>query len=414
MTPGQIPLFDGSSGAEPEPGVHDSDPVSAPGGAPGGAPETAISVADLNDRARRLVEGAIGSLWVGGEVANWRPHRSGHCYFSLRDDTAQISCVIWRSDLNRLPAHPDEGMRVVAHGKPTIYVARGSYQLVVRDVRAEGEGLWRLAFEKLKTKLAAEGMLDPERKRPVPKVPARIGVVTSRSGAALRDVLAVVNRRAPWARILISDCRVQGEGAGSSIAAALERLVRHGSCDVVVLTRGGGSVEDLWAFNEEVVARAIATCPVPTVSAVGHEIDVTMADLVADVRAPTPSAAGEILVPDTDVLLGELRLQAGTLVETLRYRTRRGRERGRTAGVGLDERMKRGLLARQDRRARVSGRLDALSPLGTLARGYAVPLDDERRLMRDMSMFSIGESFDLRVVDGSVRCRTEGKEISGD
>lgn len=409
MTPGQIPLFDGSPGAGPElPDVQDPDPIAAPGG----APDTAVSVADLNERARRLVEGALGSLWVGGEVSNWNPHRSGHCYFSLRDDTAQISCVIWRSDLNRLPAHPEEGMRVVAHGKPTIYGRRGSYQLVVREVRAEGEGLWRLAFEQLKAKLAAEGMLDPERKRPLPRVPARIGVVTSRSGAALRDVLAVVCRRAPWARVLISDCRVQGEGAGSSIAAALQRLIRHGACDVVVFTRGGGSVEDLWAFNEEVVARAIAECPVPTVSAVGHEIDVTMADLVADVRAPTPSAAGEVLVPDTDVLLAELRLRAGTLVETLRVRTRRGRERARIAETGLDERMRRGLLARQDRRARAGGRLDALSPLGTLARGYAVPMDGERRLLRDTSMFEVGKSFELRVVDGSVRCRTESKETS--
>ncbi len=411
MTPGRIPLFDGSPAAEPElPDVCDSDPVPAAGG----APETAVSVADLNERARRLVEGALGSLWVGGEVSNWRPHRSGHCYFSLRDETAQISCVMWRSDLNRLPAHPEEGMRVVAHGKPTIYGARGSYQLVVRDVRAEGEGLWRLAFEKLKAKLAAEGMLDPEQKRPLPSVPARIGVVTSRSGAALRDVLTVVRRRAPWVRVLISDCRVQGEGAGLSIAAALGRLVRHGACDVVVLTRGGGSVEDLWAFNEEVVARAIAACPVPTVSAVGHEIDVTMADLVADVRAPTPSASGEVLVPDTDVLLAELQLRAGTLVETLRLRTLRGRERAKMAGVGLDDRIRRGLQARRDRRVRVAGRLEALSPLGTLARGYAVPLDSERRLMRDTSMFEIGESFDLRVVDGSVRCKTEAKETLRD
>lgn len=409
MTPGRIPRFDGSPAAEPElPEVNDFDPDPAPGR----APETAISVTDLNERARRLVEGALGSLWVGGEVSNWRPHRSGHCYFSLRDDAAQISCVIWRSDLNRLPAHPEEGMRVVAHGKPTIYGARGSYQLIVRDVRAEGEGLWRLAFEKLKAKLAAEGMLDPERKRPLPRVPARIGIVTSRSGAALRDVLAVVKRRAPWARVLISDCRVQGEGAGSSIAAALERLVRHGTCDVVVLTRGGGSVEDLWAFNEEVVARAIAACPVPTVSAVGHEIDITMADLVADVRAPTPSAAGELLVPDTSVLLAELCLRAGTLVETLRLRTGRGRDRAGMAGVGLDERMRRGLVARRDRRARAGGRLDALSPLGTLARGYAVPLNGEGRVMRDTSMFEAGQSFDLRVVDGSVRCRTESKETS--
>lgn len=378
----------------------------------GGAPDTAISVADLNERARRLVEGALGSLWVGGEVSNWKPHRSGHCYFSLRDDKAQISCVIWRSDLSRLPAHPEEGMRIAALGRPTIYGARGSYQLVVRDVRADGEGLWRLAFEQLKAKLAAEGLLDPERKRPLPGVPTRIGVVTSRSGAALRDVLAVVHRRAPWARVLISDCRVQGDGAGESISAALDRLVRYASCDVVILTRGGGSVEDLWAFNEETVARAIAACPVPTISAVGHETDFTIADLVADVRAPTPSAAGEAVVPDTAVLLSVLRAQAGALVETLRGRILNGRERTRRAQVGLEDRVRTGLRARRERRVRAGGRLDALSPLGTLARGYSVPLDGEGRVLRDTSMFEVGAGFDLRVVDGRVQCRIEAKETS--
>ncbi len=407
MSPGQIPLFGDSPPAEsgqPEGSEH----------VPGGAPDTAVSVAELNERARRLIEGALGSLWVGGEVSNWRPHRSGHCYFNLRDDTAQISCVIWRSDLGRLPAHPEEGMRVAAFGLPTIYGARGSYQLVVRDLRAEGEGLWLLAFEQLKAKLAAEGLLDPERKRTLPSVPARIGVVTSRSGAALRDVLAVVNRRAPWARVLISDCRVQGDGAGESIATALDRLVRHGACDVVLLTRGGGSVEDLWAFNEEVVARAIVACPIPTISAVGHEIDVTISDLVADVRAPTPSAAGEVVVPDTAVLLAELRTRAGELVETLRRRTSKGRERARAGGIGLDDRIRRGLRNRHERRIRAGGRLEALSPLGTLARGYSVPLDSEGRVLRDTTMFNVGEAFDLRVVDGSVQCRIEAKETSCD
>ncbi len=407
MSPGQIPLFGDSPPAEsgqPEGSEH----------VPGGAPDTAVSVAELNERARRLIEGALGSLWVGGEVSNWRPHRSGHCYFNLRDDTAQISCVIWRSDLGRLPAHPEEGMRVAAFGLPTIYGARGSYQLVVRDLRAEGEGLWLLAFEQLKAKLAAEGLLDPERKRTLPSVPARIGVVTSRSGAALRDVLAVVNRRAPWARVLISDCRVQGDGAGESIATALDRLVRHGACDVVLLTRGGGSVEDLWAFNEEVVARAIVACPIPTISAVGHEIDVTISDLVADVRAPTPSAAGEVVVPDTAVLLAELRTRAGELVETLRRRTSKGRERARAGATGLDERIRRGLKNRHERRLSAGGRLEALSPLGTLARGYSVALDGEGRVLRDTTMFKVGEAFDLRVVDGSVQCRIEAKETSCD
>lgn len=416
MPPGQIPLFgepadesrpprgpaeSTATPTEPAP-VHEPPP-------PGTAPESAIPVTELNERARRLVEGAFGNVWVGGEVTNWGPHRSGHCYFSLRDDDAQLSCVMFRSDMARLPTHPEEGMRVAAYGRPTIYGSRGSWQLVVRDIRASGEGLWKLAFERLKAKLAAEGLLDPARRRPLPRVPARIGVVTSRSGAALRDVVAVVRRRAPWARVLVCDCRVQGDGAGRSIAAALDRLVRHGGCDVILLTRGGGSVEDLWAFNEEIVARAIVACPVPTVSAVGHEIDVTIADLVADFRAPTPSAAAESVVPETEVLREALRGRAAVLVELLRRRTRNGRERARLAAARMDERVARGLRDRRARLERAAGRLDALSPLGTLRRGYAVPLDADGNVLRRADDFETGEAFRLRVTDGNIHCRTESR-----
>jgi len=436
MSPGQIPLFGepeeradrGPRPAPPEEGASSSPAPSAPERSnreeapppraepppPGAAPESAIPVAALNERARRLVEGAFGNLWVSGEVTNWGPHRSGHCYFSLRDDDAQLSCVMFRSDLQRLPAHPEEGMRVAAYGRPTIYGARGSWQLVVRDIQAEGEGLWKLAFERLKAKLAAEGLLDPARKRRLPRVPARIGVVTSRSGAALRDVVAVVRRRAPWARVLVCDCRVQGDGAGRSIAAALDRLVRHGQCDVIVLTRGGGSVEDLWAFNEEIVARAIAGCPVPTVSAVGHEIDVTIADLVADFRAPTPSAAAETIVPETEALRDALRSRAAVLVDVLRRRTRRGRDRALRAATRLDERAARGLRDRRGRLERAAGRLDALSPLGTLRRGYAVPLDAEGRVLRRAADFEPRETFRLRVSDGNIHCRTESRSAAPD
>jgi exodeoxyribonuclease VII large subunit len=305
-------------------------------------------------------------------------------------------------------------MRIAAFGRTTIYGKRGSYQFVVRDIRADGEGLWRLAFERLKRKLAAEGLLATDRKRRLPRVPARIGVVTSRSGAALRDVVAVVQRRAPWARVLIADCRVQGDGSAASIAGALDRLVRHGGCDVIILTRGGGSVEDLWAFNEEIVARAIAACPVPTISAVGHEIDVTIADLVADFRAPTPSAAAEAVVPETAVLMTALRTRAGILVETLRRRTRRGRERTLRATSRLVERQDRAERLRRARVERAAGRLDALSPLGTLARGYAVPLDAAGRVLRRRDMFEPGEAFRLRVTDGNIHCRTETRAPAPD
>ncbi len=213
---------------------------------------------------------------------------------------------MFRSDARGLPTDPDDGMEVCAFGRLTLYPAGGKYQLVVRALEAGGDGLWRLAFERLRTALAAEGLLDPGRKRALPEVPRRVAVVTSRSGAALRDIIAVVRRRAPWTQIVVSDCRVQGREAAPEIVEALERVGRDGSCDVVIVTRGGGSVEDLWAFNEEVVARAIAACPIPVVSAVGHEIDVSIADLVADHRAATPSAAAETVVPEIGVLLARL------------------------------------------------------------------------------------------------------------
>ena len=428
MTPGQIPLFGEEPPspavdppAEPEavkpevlgPEVVEREavePMTVEPPEAGTAPEAPIPVGELNERARRLLEGALGTLWVGGEVSGWRPHRSGHCYFGLRDGDAQVSCVMFRADLERLPAHPEEGMRVAVLGRPTVYPSRGSYQLVVRDVRAEGEGLWQLAFQRLKAKLAEEGLLAPERKRALPRVPVHVGIVTSRSGAAVRDVVAVARRRAPWARLLVADCRVQGEGAAESIVAALDRLIRHGRSEVVILTRGGGSVEDLWAFNEESVARAIAASPIPTVSAVGHEIDVTIADLVADFRAPTPSAAAELVLPDDAVLRRALRAKADTLVTLLRSRTLRSSERARRAGERLVERTVAGARRRREWTARLSAQLDALSPLGTLSRGYAVPLDARGRVLRTRVEFEVGEPVDLRIADGTVGCRVESVE----
>ncbi|MFQ5890439.1 MAG: exodeoxyribonuclease VII large subunit [Gemmatimonadota bacterium] len=377
---------------------------------PGTTPDTAISVSSLNAAAREILESAIRPLWVVGEVANWRRVASGHCYFSLRDDTAQLSCVMFRLDAARLPTEPEEGMEVCAFGQVSLYEARGAYQLIVRALEAKGEGLWRLAFERLRSRLAAEGLLDPARKRPLPRVPARIGVVTSRTGAAVRDVLTVIRRRAPWTRVLLSDCRVQGEDAAADIVAALDRLVREGSVDVIILTRGGGSVEDLWPFNEEVVARAIAASPIPTVSAVGHEIDITISDLVADVRAPTPSAAAEMVVPDGEKIQAELRGLAEGLVAGLRGRARRGEERALRAMSRLVETARLRMERLEGRLALAAGRLEVLSPLRTLSRGYAVPLGSGGKVLRTRDRFTSGMEFDLRVVDGRVRSRVLGVE----
>jgi exodeoxyribonuclease VII large subunit len=366
-----------------------------------------VPVSEVNEAVRQVLESSFEPLWVRGEIGRWRRHGSGHCYFTLRDRDAQVDCVMFRSDARGLPTDPDDGMEVCAFGRLTLYPAGGKYQVVVRALEAGGDGLWRLAFERLRMALAAEGLLDPGRKRALPEVPRRVAVVTSRSGAALRDIIAVVQRRAPWTQIVVSNCRVQGREAAPEIVEALERVARDGSCDVVIVTRGGGSVEDLWAFNEEVVARAIAACPIPVVSAVGHEIDVSIADLVADHRAATPSAAAETVVPEIGVLLARLQGLKESLTSALRKVVSRGRDSAEDGRSKLVESMREVLAARARQLSLLSTRLDALSPLATLGRGYAVPLDDEGTVLRRGSMFEIGARFDLRVVDARIRCVAE-------
>lgn len=392
----------------------DERPPGRPGGdrdlRPGRDPDSAIPVSEVNAAARELLEESFPRLWVAGEIADWRRVSSGHCYFSLRDEDARISCVMWRRNARRLPTEPEEGMEVCAHGQVSLYEVRGTYQLMVRDLRARGEGLWRLAFERLKKKLAAEGLLDDDRKRSAPRVPDRVAVVTSRSGAALRDVLSVIRRRAPWTDVLVADCRVQGEAAAPEIVSALERIGRRDDVDVVIVTRGGGSVEDLWAFNEEAVARAVAAAPIPVISAVGHEVDVTIADLVADVRAPTPSAAAEVAVPAQEALRAEVAGLATGLAEGLRSRVRRGRQRAERCAERMMSAIRRRLDRARSRTERLGARLDALSPLGTLRRGYAVPTDPEGRVLRRREMFEERERFVLRVVDGRIEARLENVE----
>ncbi|MDQ3556638.1 MAG: exodeoxyribonuclease VII large subunit, partial [Gemmatimonadota bacterium] len=264
------------------------------------------TVSEINAAARDAIEDAFPAVRVAGEVTNWTRARSGHCYFSLRDAEAQLRCVMWRTDAHRLPTAPVEGMQVHALGRLTLYEGRGEFQLSVSDLEARGDGLWKLAYDRLRARLDAEGLTAPHRKRPLPRCPARVGVVTSPSGAALRDILSVIRRRAPWAQVVLCGCRVQGDGAAAEIARAIRRFAEARCVEVLIVGRGGGSREDLWAFNEEAVARALAESPIPTISAVGHETDVSIADLVADLRAPTPSAAAEAAVADGAQLRREL------------------------------------------------------------------------------------------------------------
>ncbi|MGH7483121.1 MAG: exodeoxyribonuclease VII large subunit, partial [Longimicrobiales bacterium] len=290
-------------------------------------PDEALSVSAVNRLARELIEGGLPPLWVAGEVSGWRRYASGHCYFGLKDADAQIRCVMFSSDARRLPADPEEGMAVRVLGGLTLYEKRGEFQLRARRLEAAGEdGLWRLAFERLKSKLDEEGLLSAARKRPLPRCPVTIGIVTSPLGAVLHDILHVIERRAPWTRVVLSPTRVQGEGAAGEIAAAI-RLFARAPVDLLIVARGGGSIEDLWPFNEEPVARALADARVPVISAVGHETDVTIADLVADLRAPTPSAAAELAVPDGDTIRRNLDACGERLRAALERRVERPRRR---------------------------------------------------------------------------------------
>ena len=271
------------------------------------APEREVfSVSSLNREARRLIEGNFGVVWVEGEISNLARPSSGHLYWSLKDDNAQVRCAMFRQANRSLSFAPDNGQQVLARARVSLYEARGDFQLIVDYLEEAGEGLLRRRFEELKRKLAAEGLFDADRKKPIPTLPHQIGIVTSPSGAAVRDILTILRRRFPWVRVLIFPTRVQGETAADEIAATLELADKRSDCDVLILTRGGGSLEDLWSFNEEVVARAIAAADTPVISAVGHEIDFTIADFVADLRAPTPSGAAELAVPDQLEWLGAL------------------------------------------------------------------------------------------------------------
>ncbi len=282
-----------------------------------------LSVSELTRTVRSTLEQGIGVVWVEGEISNYRRQPSGHQYFTLKDAQSQVSCVWFaRPGLRLKQVGLADGMQVQLRGALTVYEARGQYQLNIQLVQAGGAGLLQAKFEALKRKLEAEGLFDAERKRPLPKFPAVIGIVTSPTGAALRDILNILARRAPWVRVVVYPVRVQGAGAAEEVAAAVtefNRLAQVGAVpvEIILVSRGGGSIEDLWAFNEEVVARAVAVSALPVVSAVGHEIDFTIADFVADLRAPTPSAAAELLVPDGATLLQRLARIQGQLHRTV-------------------------------------------------------------------------------------------------
>ena len=277
-------------------------------------------VSELNATVQSLFEDRFRAIWVEGEISNCRPATSGHYYFSLKDASSQLKCALFKGAARFVKFKPQDGMRVLARGNLEVYEARGEYQLIVELLEPQGVGALQMAFEQLKKKLAAEGMFAAERKRPLPNFPARLGIVTSPAGAVIRDILQILERRFPGIHIRVFPALVQGEGSVQQICAGLEHFSESGWADVVIVARGGGSLEDLWTFNEEAVARAIRTSKVPVVSAIGHETDFTIADFVADLRAPTPSAAAELIICTKDSLLETLNAQNAKMLQALRYR----------------------------------------------------------------------------------------------
>ena len=289
-----------------------------------------VSVSDITRQIKMSLEQRFPRVWIQGEISNFKHHTSGHLYFTLKDEGAQISATMWRNRVASLLFTPEDGMKVIARGGITVYPPRGSYQIDVEQLTPVGMGELQIAFDRLKQKLAGEGLFDESRKRPLPMFPERIGIITSETGAALQDMRTVIARRFPCVELILAPVRVQGAGASDEIAQALREMNRHGKVDVIVVGRGGGSLEDLWAFNEEVVARAIFASEIPVVSAVGHEIDFTIADFVADLRAPTPSAAAEMIVPDRLELLELLRNNEYTMRQALAQMITTNRERIRS------------------------------------------------------------------------------------
>jgi len=439
------------------------------------ADRAVLTVSQLTEQLRSVVEERFPAVWVEGEISNFRLYGSGHAYFTLKDDGAQLRTVLFRNRMRRIRFEPGDGQHVLAFGSLEVYAQRGEYQFVVELLEPRGLGALQLAFEQLKARLGAEGLFAESRKRPLPRFPRRIGIVTSPSGAAVRDMLRVIGRRFAGLSIVIAPARVQGDGAAREIAAAIADLNALGDVDVIIVGRGGGSLEDLWAFNEEVVAREIAGSKIPVISAVGHEVDVTIADFVADVRAPTPSAAAELVVREKQALIDGLLDLRGRLERAMRRRFEHARREatsltGRrvltdparplrdlerrvddaarrlrhaavaalrrashrvdvgTAGLRgqspfarlasdrhrlerVDARLAgeitRTLVRSQHRLAAVTGRLDSLSPLAVLGRGYSLTRTSAGDIVRDAARVVPGDAVDVLLARGRLECRVE-------
>ncbi len=390
-----------------------------------------ISVSQLNRYVKSLLEGDqnLAAVYISGEISNYTHHyKSGHLYMSLKDEGAAVKAVMFRGHASKLAFEPEDGMRVIVRARVSLYENTGAFQIYIEEMQPDGVGALQIAFEQLKKKLAAQGLFDDSRKKPLPPYPTRVGVITSPTGAAVRDILNVLGRRFPLAQVVFCPVLVQGEGAAPSIVDAIRRFNASGAADVLIVGRGGGSIEDLWAFNEECVALAVAESRIPVISAVGHETDFTICDFVADLRAPTPSAAAELAVPDARRLLAGLDTLDSRLETACRSRLtaaaqqlallRNKRCLSAPQYYTEEQAMRLDYLTRHfasaarqplgaaDRRlATAASKLDALSPLKVLGRGYAIGYAADDQVLDSVERVKLGDNVRLRLADGVLGCQ---------
>lgn len=393
-------------------------------------PETkknVYTVTQLNEYIKMLIDGdmLLSGLYVKGEISNFTNHKSGHFYFTIKDEGGLIRAVMFRSAASKLKFVPENGMKIVAYGRVSAFVRDGQYQLYVEDMQPDGIGSLYFAFEQLKKKLEAEGLFDMRRKRPLPKIPTKIGIITSPTGAAVRDMINILGRRFPFAKVVLYPSLVQGADAPAQLISGLSYFNKNHPVDVIIIGRGGGSIEDLWAFNDETLARAVCASIIPVISAVGHETDFTICDFVADRRAPTPSAAAELAVPETEELKRKIsNITAKTellLKQNISHKKQllsfyssrrplsspeRLTDDRRMLLLSLTDKMYRNAefanIGRRNQLAKCAAKLDALSPLGILSRGYSVAFGEDGRLLKRTSDVAAGDGISVRVTDGII------------
>ena len=383
------------------------------------------TVSQINNYIKKILDNnkILNNVWVKGEISNFKRHSSGHIYLTLKDEGGVLKSVIFRSAAQLLAFSPSDGMKVMARGRVSVYEAGGAYQLYIEEMIPDGVGELYIAYEKLKKQLDAEGLFSEEFKKPIPKFPSAVGVATATTGAAVRDIINVITRRCPMTKIIIYPTQVQGAGAAQSVVRAIEYFNREKNVDTIIAGRGGGSIEDLWAFNEEITARAIFASEIPVISEVGHETAFTIADFAADLRAPTPSAAAEIAVPSSAELGNLIQNQKARISEAvlkqLEHRKLRLAslklkspvERIQENSQRLDhisKRMEQSFRLKTEEKKRVlgiiTGKIDAMSPLKVLSRGYAIPLEEDGSVIRNASDMESGKEFTLKMTDGSCEC----------